>query len=104
VSRILVTGGTGFIGSALVKQLVRAGNQVRVFDNNSRGNSRRLAEFAKEIEFIDGDIRDLDALMGAADAVDELHQSCRSASAGRSKSHLCSNSHPVMLKALPCKG
>ena len=65
MSRILVTGGTGFIGSALVKQLVKAGNQVRVFDNNSRGNSRRLAKFAKEIEFIDGDVRDPDVLMRA---------------------------------------
>jgi nucleoside-diphosphate-sugar epimerase len=56
-----------------VKALVRAGNRVRVFDNNSRGNSRRLAEVASDIEFIEGDIRDLDALMRAADGVDEMH-------------------------------
>jgi nucleoside-diphosphate-sugar epimerase len=55
------------------KALVRAGNRVRVFDNNSRGNLGRLAEFAKEIEFIDGDIRDPDALMRAADGIDEMH-------------------------------
>jgi len=72
-ARILVTGGSGFIGSGLVKALVRAGNRVRVFDNNSRGNSRRLAEVASDIEFIEGDIRDLDALMRAADGVDEMH-------------------------------
>jgi nucleoside-diphosphate-sugar epimerase len=44
-----------------------------VFDNNSRGNSRRLAEFARDIEIVEGDIRDLDALMRAADGIDEMH-------------------------------
>jgi len=72
-ARILVTGGSGFIGSGLVKALARAGHRVRVFDNNSRGNSRRLAEFARDIEIVEGDIRDLDALMRAADGIDEMH-------------------------------
>jgi nucleoside-diphosphate-sugar epimerase len=35
--RYLVTGGTGFIGRALVRRLVRDGFAVRVLDNNSRG-------------------------------------------------------------------
>ena len=52
-----------------MKALVRVGNRVRAFDNNSRGNARRLAEVAKDIEFIEGDIRDLDALIRVADGM-----------------------------------
>jgi nucleoside-diphosphate-sugar epimerase len=73
MSRILVTGGSGFIGSALVKALVRAGHRVRVLDDNSRGNARRLADVAKEIEFVAGDIRDGTAVDSAAKGMDEVH-------------------------------
>ena len=61
MSRILVTGGSGFIGSALVKALVAAGNRVRVLDDNSRGSPRRLAGVAKDIDFVAGDVRDAQA-------------------------------------------
>ena len=40
--KILVTGGSGFIGSAITKYLVHAGHKVVVFDNNSRGKIKRL--------------------------------------------------------------
>jgi nucleoside-diphosphate-sugar epimerase len=72
-ARILVTGGSGFIGSGLVEALVRAGNQVRVLDDNSRGSSRRLKEVAPYIEFVPGDIRDADAVLRAARGMDEVH-------------------------------
>ena len=71
--KILVTGGSGFIGSGLVKALLRAGAQVRVLDDNSRGNPRRLAGIAKNIEFIAGDIRDAAAVESAAKGMDEVH-------------------------------
>ena len=71
--RILVTGGSGFIGSALVKALVKDGNAVRVLDDNSRGAPRRLADVQKDIEFIAGDIRDPAAVLGAVRGVDEIH-------------------------------
>ncbi len=54
--KILVTGGSGFIGSAITKYLVKDGNQVIVFDNNSRGKSSRLKDVKKKIHFIEKDI------------------------------------------------
>jgi len=72
-AKILVTGGSGFIGSALVKALLRAGATVRVLDDNSRGNPRRLAVVEKDIEFIGGDIRDAAVLEKAAAGMDEVH-------------------------------
>lgn len=54
---ILVTGGAGFIGSALVRALVRDGNRVRVLDNESRGAKNRLKNIKGKFEFVKGDIR-----------------------------------------------
>jgi len=71
--RILVTGGTGFIGSALVKALVHCGEAVRVFDDNSRGAARRLREVAHDIELIKGDIRDAAAVDAAMRGIEEVH-------------------------------
>ena len=73
MSRVLVTGGSGFIGSGLVKALLRAGAAVRVFDDNSRGHPRRLAEVKDDIDFVAGDIRDAAAVERAAEGIDEVH-------------------------------
>lgn len=72
-ANILVTGGSGFIGSALVKALLRAGHSVRVLDDNSRGHGRRLADVSNDIEFVAGDIRDGDAVSRACNGMDEVH-------------------------------
>ena len=71
--RLLVTGGSGFIGSALVKALVRHGDAVRVFDDNSRGALRRLREVDADVEFVSGDIRDPAAVDAAMRGIDEVH-------------------------------
>ena len=71
--RVLVTGGSGFIGSALVKALVRHGDAVRVFDDNSRGALRRLREVEADVEFVGGDIRDPAAVDAALRGIDEVH-------------------------------
>jgi nucleoside-diphosphate-sugar epimerase len=73
MAKILVTGGSGFIGSALVKALVRDGHDVRVLDDNSRGAPRRLKDIKGNIEFIAGDIRDPATVARAVRGVDEVH-------------------------------
>lgn len=71
--RVLVTGGSGFIGSALVKRLLREGCSVRVLDDNSRGRPRRLADVENDIEFVGGDVRNFDIVVAAARNMDEVH-------------------------------
>jgi nucleoside-diphosphate-sugar epimerase len=73
VSKILVTGGAGFIGSGLVRALVAAGHVVRVLDDNSRGSPRRLKGVEKDIDFVAGDIRDAETVAHASQGMDEVH-------------------------------
>ena len=68
--RILVTGGTGFIGSSLVRALVQAGAQVRSLDNDSRGAIGRLGDAAALVERVTGDIRDATVVRNAVRGVD----------------------------------
>jgi nucleoside-diphosphate-sugar epimerase len=73
VRRILVTGGSGFIGAALVRRLVTEGCDVTVLDDNSRGAPRRLVGIEKDIRFIAGDVRDSQSVTDAARGMDEVH-------------------------------
>ena len=61
----LVTGGAGFIGSNLVRRLVRDGARVRVLDNLSSGHRENLAGVAADVEFVLGDLRDAAAVRAA---------------------------------------
>ena len=72
MKKYLVTGGSGFIGSSLVKSLIAEGNHVRVFDNNSRGNLRRLQNVEDEIEFIQGDVRNINEVQHACKGIDSV--------------------------------
>jgi nucleoside-diphosphate-sugar epimerase len=56
--KLLVTGGTGFLGSALIRALVHRGADVRCFDDSSRGAERRLGDLIGRVEIVTGDVRD----------------------------------------------
>ncbi|MGD0437193.1 MAG: SDR family oxidoreductase [Bryobacteraceae bacterium] len=70
MKRYVVTGGAGFIGSALVRRLVAAREgSVRVVDNLLTGDEENLADVRCDIEFDRSDIRDYRSVAGAlADA------------------------------------
>ncbi|MFQ5607759.1 MAG: SDR family oxidoreductase [Candidatus Zixiibacteriota bacterium] len=71
---ILVTGGAGFIGSNLVGLLSSNGSNVRVLDNFSTGKRENLAGSPENVEIIEGDIRDPEAVESAArDATQVYH-------------------------------
>lgn len=75
MSLYFVTGGAGFIGSNLCGEILKRGHRVRTFDNLSSGCEENLDEFRKDIEFIKGDIRDVDALSRALKGAEVvLHQ------------------------------
>ena len=60
--RFVVTGGAGFVGSYLVKLLVKKGHNVVVIDNLHKGKKENLDEVLDEIEFLNIDIRDYDLM------------------------------------------
>lgn len=55
--RVLITGGAGFIGSHLADALIARGDQVVALDNFSTGSTSNIKHITKNLEIIDGDIR-----------------------------------------------
>jgi len=70
--RAVVTGGSGFIGARLVRRLAAEGWQVVVLHNMLRGDARRLAGIAGDVELHDADVRDAEAVTRAAAGADVL--------------------------------
>lgn len=75
MTRYLITGGAGFIGSNLVTALVARGEAVRVADNFITGRRENLALVADRIELLEGDLAELDFARFAMQGTDYvLHQ------------------------------
>jgi UDP-N-acetylglucosamine/UDP-N-acetylgalactosamine 4-epimerase len=85
-SRILVTGGAGFIGSNLCDDLLKNNNQVVCLDNFATGKKQNIQPFLsnKNFKFIEGDIRDLNACREAAKDIDIVLQQAALGSVPRS--------------------
>src|SRR3989449_5101473 len=58
MTRYLVTGGAGFIGSHVVETLLKKGKHVRVLDNFFTGKRENLEAVYGDVELIEGDVRD----------------------------------------------
>ena len=69
MSKILVTGGAGFIGSNLCESLLKDGHEVTCLDNFSTGFRENIEPFfslyPKHFRLIEGDIRDIDTCRAA---------------------------------------
>jgi UDP-glucose 4-epimerase len=73
MKRYVVTGGAGFIGSALVRRLLEQGDgEVAVIDNFLTGKRENLAEIAARIALYEADIRDYQAIAPILDGADAV--------------------------------
>ncbi|MBI4055714.1 MAG: SDR family oxidoreductase [Elusimicrobia bacterium] len=73
--RWLVTGGAGFIGSHIAQTLVRQGHFVRILDDFSTGKREHLRGFENEVEILEGDLRDPEAVRRATEGIEYIsHQ------------------------------
>lgn len=70
MAHYLVTGGAGFIGSNVVRQLLADQQQVRVLDNFLTGKRENLTDVIHDIEMIEGDLRDFDTVKQASEGID----------------------------------
>jgi UDP-glucose 4-epimerase len=68
--RVLVTGGAGFIGSHLADALIARGDQVVALDNFSTGSTANIKHITKNLEIIDGDIRNTELINETTKDVD----------------------------------
>ena len=74
--RIIVTGGSGFIGSHVVDELLAKNHEVRIYDLDT-------PRFKQQCEFMRGDIRDIDRLSQAAKNTDAVYHLAAEANVNR---------------------
>src|SRR3982751_6263559 len=83
-SRVLITGGAGFIGSNLADGLIREGAKVVILDNFLTGFRENLDEIGGDFDFIEGDITDLDTVKRAVDGCEVVYHEAALPSVPRS--------------------
>ncbi len=70
--KVIITGGSGFIGSYLTRKMVSLGWSVTVVDNMTRGAPARLKHVQQDINLQEVDVRDTDRLTDAARGCDVM--------------------------------
>ncbi len=86
--KVLVTGGTGFIGSHLVEKLVNRGAKVTVMDNLQNGKIKNISYLKGKVKFINGDCTNLkDALRACRDKEIVMNLAARVGGIGYNRAH-----------------
>lgn len=85
--KILITGGAGFIGSFLTDRLIDRGETVRIFDNlEEQVHHGSVPEYLNpKAEFVQGDVRDIDAFAKALDGIDAVIHCASAVGVGQSQ-------------------
>src|SRR5580704_6923650 len=84
---IFITGATGFLGSYLAKYLLKKGEKIRAL-RRSTSNFDLLGEYAKEIEWVTGDLLDIPSLEIALDGAEKIFHCAGVFSPVRSKQEI----------------
>jgi len=70
MSKVLVTGGAGYIGAHVAAELLKSGYSIRIYDDFSNGLHRRVDGKFRDI--VDGDMLDRVKLLSALDGIDAV--------------------------------
>jgi nucleoside-diphosphate-sugar epimerase len=96
MSRYLVTGAAGFIGSNLVEALIEKGEEVVGVDNFITGKRHNVEPFAHRMRFVEGDVRSLETCREVCEGVDfVLHQAALGSVPRSVEDPVTSNDHNV---------
>ena len=86
--KFVVTGGAGFIGSHIAKSLINEGHTITIIDNLNTGKIENLKEILNQVDFVKGDIRDIELLKNKLKDVDGVFHEAALASVQESFSKI----------------